>query len=396
MEADPNKDLITLLSEGIEDIELQEDYVYYLTEEMRGYDKNPILSFEDIREKLPYNPYAKLYKPSFHIGHRKLFLTEVRFLCRFVNPRIEQIVLYVGAAPWTHGELLMKLFPSVKFILVDPNSIYAIGIDIPRIIVNSEEEIREQLINIKKSHRKVFSFKSYFSDSFAHVISEVFPDIYFISDIRTLSGQAEHPDSLDILWNMAQQMNWMFVFQPILSMLKFRHPYYEDNSVFERLCRQSPYKEDFDQALINGVDFISNHKNRELVYFTGEIDVQPWMGPSSTESRLIVSRPFKIISYGFLGEWEDKYFYYNSIARPYGHYLNPNAELNINFCNCNDCALENFIWENYLNKYGKKYSVRELVLILSSYVNRRNQGLPYHSQCYSYRQLIERITDYKN
>ncbi len=281
----------------------------------------------------------------------------------------------------------MDLFPSIRFILVDPRRIEAPGIEIRPLLTEnfpSFDKIRSQLEYIKNRDEKVFSFQTYFTRNFASAIAEVFPEIYFISDIRTLSGNEKHPDSLDILWNMAQQMNWMFVFQPVLSMLKFRQPYYENTSVFERMSRQEPYISDFLEAKDNGVDFIFNHDRKELVYLSGEVDIQPLVGPSSTESRLIVSRPFQLKSYGFLSDWENRYFYYNSIARPFGDYLNPNRDRGINFCNCNDCALENYIWENYLKKYDTNFSIRELVILLSSYVNPRFKGLPQHGHCFSY------------
>ena len=391
---------VRVAASRIKDEELRALYMEQMEEALSTLNSPPILDYSDIKHELPYDGNLHLYKPSVHIGHRKLFLTELRFFSRFADtpdvaePGREQVVLYVGASPWTHGGLLMKLFPTLKFILVDPVAVKAIGVTVKPLLVMKNKEppyfvVKRHLEMIRNSKQRVFSFECYFGNNFARAVKDVFPEIYFVSDIRTQLGRTGHPDSLDILWNMAQQMNWMFIFQPTLSMLKFRHPYYEDYSLFKKFCNQQPYGKDFDLALQNGVDFRGNYDSRELVYFAGEIEVQPWPGASSTESRLIVSRPFQLASHGTLQEWEDKYFYYTSIARPHGHYLNPNADAGLNFCNCNDCALENYIWEQYRAKYGGSLSVRELVALLGTYVNKEVRGIPLHAHNYTYRELVQ-------
>lgn len=405
---------VRILAGRIENDDLREKYLLYLMEILETLDADPILDYRDIPRELPYNANLSLYKPSIHIGHRKLFLTELRFFCRFVEPprqrpganasgvfdrdvvepSREQVILYTGASPWTHGGLLMKLFPSLKFILVDPVPVNAKGVNVRPLLVSKRAEppyavAKRHLEMIRDSKQKVFSFECYFGNNFARAVKDVFPEIYFVSDIRTRTGSGKYPDSVDILWNMAQQMNWMFVFQPKLSMLKFRHPFYEDREEFKKVCNRAPYKADYDLALRNGADFRGNYDSQELVYFAGDIDVQPWPGPSSTESRLIVAQPFKLVSHGFLREWEDRYFYYTSIARPHGHYFNPNADISICFCNCNDCALENYIWEQYRANYDDRQSVREMVLLLGRYVNASVQGIPLHAHCYSYAELVQ-------
>lgn len=394
MEGESEAELVRLLSSRTDNKELKEKYTGLLTEILSVLDAEPLLSFSDIREELLYDSQAHLYKPSIHIGHRKLFLTELRFFCRFVDPMKEQVVLYIGSSPWTHGSLLMKLFPSLKFILVDPVPVNAKGLRLKPLLINKRNEpsftaAQQLLVQVRDSTQKVFSFECFFGDNFARAVAEVFPEIYFVSDVRTSTGRSEHPDSLDILWNMAQQMNWMLVFQPVLSMLKFRHPYYDDDAKFQKLAAKQPYGADFALALKNGVDFLRNQNKRELIYLEGEIDLQSWMGSNSTESRLIVTPPFRMVSYGHLREWENKYFYYNSIARPYGHYWNPNTDLGLNFCNCNDCALENYIWETYREKYNNELNVKQSVALLGTYVNPQEKGIPLHAHCYTYRELIQ-------
>lgn len=393
MEAKLTSELVKILSSHIDDEELKELYVRYMTQTLAVKDADPLINFDDLTEELPYTDKVDLFKPSIHIGHRKLGLTEIRFLSRFADPSKEQIVLYTGASPWTQGGLLMRLFPNIKFILVDPVRVNAKDLKVRTVMIDtnrspSYQSAKRELLKIKESDEKVFAFQVLFGNNFAQAIHDVFPEIYFMSDIRTVSGPSEFPDSLDILWNMAQQMNWMFIMKPALSMLKFRHPYYEDNSAFNRLHRREPYRSEFARAKANGIDFVTNQKNKKLIYLMGEIEIQPWAPKSSTESRLIVAHPFELFDYGHISDWENKYFYYTAVARAYGHYINPNANLEIGFCNCNDCAVENYIWTQYLSKYETGFTVHDLVLILGQYVNRDFQGIPLHAHCYELKSLL--------
>ena len=69
-----------------------------------------------------YNRRVDDIKTIVHWGQRKLLLSEIEFLT-MVGPdeSIEgATVVYAGAAPGTHVEYLSSLFPSVRFVLVDP------------------------------------------------------------------------------------------------------------------------------------------------------------------------------------------------------------------------------------------------------------------------------------
>jgi cap2 methyltransferase len=64
-------------------------------------------------------------RTTVHYGQRKLHLSEVEFLtnvCQELNGKssMRVVLIYAGAAPGNHINLLSEMFPFVKFVLVDP------------------------------------------------------------------------------------------------------------------------------------------------------------------------------------------------------------------------------------------------------------------------------------
>jgi hypothetical protein len=57
-------------------------------------------------------------KTVIHWGQRKLLFSEIEFLT--VYAPLHATVVYAGAAPGTHVAYLCDLFPTLKFVLVDP------------------------------------------------------------------------------------------------------------------------------------------------------------------------------------------------------------------------------------------------------------------------------------
>lgn len=342
----------------------------------------PIRIFEDIPHQLPYETNTKIYKPSVHIGQRKLHNTEVSFLTTNVDPNNEVIVVYAGAAPSNHTGFLAQLFPNIKFILVDPNpfDIFEANPVILRHVDGPNIDLKLAKKLIKKAIEgsdQIYIINDMFTMHLAKAISELISKnkLFFISDIRTnVSSGEQNPDALDILWNLSQQYNWMSVMKPNMSMLKFRHPFYEeDPEIFEKHCIRSPYKEDFEMSKQLGIDFIGNKRKNKLIYWDGEIHLQSFPGVTSTETRLITSAK-ALKDFGSHHEYENKMFYYNSIERCYTLHNNDNADFKLGFDHCNDCALENLYWTEYLKKYAKFVrpgtTVKSLVKKLSDITNR--------------------------
>src|SRR5690606_11262993 len=77
------------------------------------------LTIGDNDPQLPYNN-KNTKKTSVHFGQLKLLMSEIEFLTFYWNPSIKNpIVVYIGAAPGTHLDMLSKMFPSFEFHLYD-------------------------------------------------------------------------------------------------------------------------------------------------------------------------------------------------------------------------------------------------------------------------------------
>lgn len=396
------KDADTFNTSNTQDLlELKDLYCSTLLESLDSSPQPPILTFKDINKRLPYHPNTKIPRTSIHIGQRKLFISELRFLTEFTFPNKETIVIYAGAAPGSHILHLSSLFPTCKFLLVDPAPF-----EIPTtqaIQHKNTETTLSFLESMKTSPEKLWMINDYFTDNLAEQIRTVFnQDYLFISDIRTNTGRQApntnnsnsfQPDTVDILWNMAQQLIWTIILEPRMCLFKFRHPFYSDDPVRSHKGLQEK-KDVFDKAKelalkagLGEIDFLQNAKNKTLVYFNGQVQLQAWAGETSTETRLVTdAREF--VNWGTPGDYDNAFFYYNSIARCYYLHDNPNAAENIGFDLCNDCAIENHAWEQYLFSTQKMSStsnktVLHFVRELTQATNNRTLLMPPHGHLFS-------------
>lgn len=341
-----------------------------------------IKTLDDISGELQYHYGNRIFTTSVHIGQRKLFCNELKFICEHVttNRGKKLYIIYAGAAPGHHIGYLSDLINGddfdITFILVDPAPFSVFG--------KTPVIITERTLDtvLKKPNEKLFVINGYFTNSLAKAVAKLFPGSYFISDIRTNVYEDESgPNTLDILWNLAQQYNWLRLISPNYAMLKFRHPFYsEDPAVFKRECKKKPYVDDFKFAKtkigkLSGIDFVKNFDIKELQYLDGAIDIQPFPGEMSTETRLVTDCT-TVKNYGTLEKYESTLHYYNCVLRQYQAHINENIDQELGFDNCNDCALENYIWEMYRSKYPLNFArfapngIRDLVKKLSDTTQR--------------------------
>ena len=75
----------------------------------------PIYQMDQI-DQLPYRQVSKLIDANCHVGQRKLLLTEIQF---YTNIK-DNLVIYAGSAPGDHMSVILKMFPEMRFILIDP------------------------------------------------------------------------------------------------------------------------------------------------------------------------------------------------------------------------------------------------------------------------------------
>lgn len=350
----------------------------------------PIIMFSDIEHKLKYHTDNKIIKPTVHIGQRKLFLSELQFLTEYNKNNC----IYTGAAPGNKTHMLSKLFPNIKFILVDPNKfdikiennishrkikhkdIIHLYHDYPTKsnIYNNNKRLtlytNKEKIKLKKfiinSSYKIFIIEDYMNDIYAKLFKDM--DLTFISDIRSNIDNDGQPTDFDIYWNYSMMYNWINILKPLCSMIKFRH-IYKKNTNIDNI---HSYMDEFNTSKKFGLDFIKDIKNNTLRFSKGKLYIQAWAGQVSTEMRLWIKQQDinNIIEYDNK-EIEDKLFYFYTINRGYCYHYNDSVSKSLSFCNCNDCSLENVIWKNYIikNKIRNK-SVHSLVKELDIITNR--------------------------
>lgn len=273
--------------------------VYEYTDEDFGLtlnDNYPETAFVDINN---HNIYPTLidenikatnlninYKIPNHWGQRKLLLLEIDFLTKIYEDK-EIIVIYAGAAPGTHLPILLKLFPKVEFHLYDPKKFDA------ALQSYSNIKINPYYVTNKINYRN----KKYgcFNNDVAQWYSDLNSDkkLYFISDIRTVPNNC-NPNNIEfnnkfereIIKNQTEQMNWISIMKPELSIMKFKLPYPDVN------------------------------KDQYYRYLRGEIQLQIWAPTFSSETRILISKSDLDYTYWYdIIAYERKLAYYNYIRQ---------------------------------------------------------------------------------
>lgn len=346
----------------------------------------PVIKLSQIKDKIPYK-YSKDDKFGLHIGQRKLLLSEVQFLTN----TCEEYCFYAGSAPSNKTHLLSTLFPNVKFILIDPN-IFEIFVnnkshrhmehpDIIHMFYNyptksnkykinkkitnmTKKEQGEMLSFIKKSKHRIFIWEDFVSDEVCRVFKGL--KCTFISDIRSTLEGNKNPKDVDVVWNRSMVHNWIHILRPEISMVKFRVPYYLHKSSFKK--HKKIYSEAFKTSKKYGVDFEKNYFQQRFCMSRATLYIQAWKGDDSAEMRGYIHKKDidNIVEYD-TKNIEDRIFYYNTINRGSFH-ENNNSSKKLHFCHCNDCAIENNIWENYTKKYGG--NVHKLVKLANQATHR--------------------------
>jgi len=245
-------------------------------------------------------------KDIIHWGQRKLFISEVWFLTKYGE--LGKTVVYAGSAPGTHIPFLSHLFPSHYFILVDPSDFSLKDLPFDQTVKN-RMEVKQQ----------------YFTDELAEELGRKYQDILFISDIRTANHQEQDQEMVEImvLKDNLKQRDWVKLLNAKKSLLKFRCPYPDRK---------------------NG--------KQNLRMLKGEIYLQPWIGHSSTETRLIPDDSLEEIEYDN-EKYEEQLAYHNKIVRrrKYNQPI-PDGE---GFNDSWDVSAEILILYDFLKKFPQFY-----------------------------------------
>lgn len=80
----------------------------------------PMYNYDQIDGSYSYTEGLKMYKTNCHLGQRKLLLNEIQFYTCYVRGK-RPLIIYAGSASGEHTPIILRLFPDVRLLLVDPN-----------------------------------------------------------------------------------------------------------------------------------------------------------------------------------------------------------------------------------------------------------------------------------
>lgn len=213
-------------------------------------------------KKLPRKTYNPTDDHTTHDGQLKLLLSEIFFLTRLLEQDVMKdnpIVLYIGSSPGHHIPKLIKLFPEFEYHLYDSRK------------------------SCVKQSDRVKVFEKIFDESLIEEYNEMNRRIILISDIRSVSVK-EDPKGI-LIHKRDNQLQ---------------------KKIFNSLC--------------NGGDALLKFRlpfdSKERLYLTGEVILQPYAGPYSTEVRLIPSEEDEEL--WCARKYEEIMFYHNCVVRPKG------------------------------------------------------------------------------
>jgi len=237
--------------------------------------KNDRLLFNLNKDQMEFN-----YK-SLHWGQRKLFLSELHFFNNIILNKYKNfnkfLVIYAGAAPGIHLNLLGYLFPYVEFHLYDPNVFDSSLIkNKKQFKINPLKDVKTGIFNenIINQYLKLFDEnKNKYNDYI----------IIFISDIRgnDISKIKEH--KLCSLNESEKIRDSEFSINNQIKKDIFENIIYDDLNIQKNFVSLLNAHE-------NLLKFRLPFNNDTLDYFHGTIYIQPWNSLSGTETRLHISK----------------------------------------------------------------------------------------------------------
>lgn len=352
------------------------------------------ITLADIPMKEKYAADRSILKINLHNGQLKLFLTELQFLTKVLPSQdTSAFIVYAGSSPSHKMAYLSSLFPAAKFIFIDPNEHYVmypnkrdqysdehisdflyfktaagnrfelnarrVNMHILGIMPRSDEQIGDIPANISEiigtTNYKFYVIEDYMTTQLATSLAGLwnYNNVYFISDVRSKSEEGLWPADRDIIWNNAMTYCWLDELRPREFMLKFRPPY-EFNAPLAPL----PYMiEAFEDCRARGIDMLADYAAKRFIFIKPQqIWIQAFAPSGSSESRFVGTMPRTgaIDTAPIdIAEYEDKFYYYNTIQRPFGWHTTHEdcLDRDIGIDRCGDCAIMCAIFAEYYRKY---------------------------------------------
>jgi len=273
-----------------------------------------------------------------HFGQAKLGVGLVNFLAEYGN--LASTVVYAGAAPGTNITQVAKLFTKHTFYLYDPSPF--------RLFDAGVTDARDAEVS-----KRIFAVQDFFTDAVAESWAKsscADEGLLFVSDIRT-SENGDIPLDSDILRDLEMQWRWYRILgdRAKASMLKFRLPF--------------------------------NVPPESIWYPEGQIWLQPWAPPTSTETRLILLPGAHDVKYN-TRTYEEELFFHNIIRREWQRPCRLHCQALIpGFDGCYDCSAAVAVFEK---AFERDFAHR----ILASFLQGLHVDLRTH--CGHYRQVLKR------
>lgn len=304
------------------------------------------LKEEDPREKYQQGFEKEMKFLSAEWGQRKLLMTELFLLLNYY-PKLKSSshLVYVGAGPGIHIPFIAKIFKEITFHLYDlkfsfvpfPNTVF---------------------------------YKKFFDDDEAYKWRG--KQCIFLSDIRDPKfkeeGRYEEQMEKYVAEDMRKQMGWVEIIRPSLFMLKFRLPYYLENS-----------------------------SDKTFKYLDGQILKQPYTKLSSTETRLI-GTDVKYKTYDF-SKYVQQMFYHNRRIRTEQKFENPFTGINPlwppELLNDYDSVYEIFVLFKLLERLGEEVNaknVKRASRVITYYLNQGREVRKW----YTLKRKREKSIDYNS
>ena len=281
------------------------------------YNVNPLFTRTLLAEapEKPYQSRNKEFKSVIHWGQRKLLMSEIEFLTMYGTG--DQTVVYAGAAPGTHITYLAELFPTLRFVLVDPAP-----------------------FTVKETDR-ITIINDLFTDALARQLHDQHERILFVSDIRRAdpfqAGMTSDEVERIIKEDNAMQRGWHTIMEPERSMLKFRLPW--DDGRTE--------------------------------YLDGDVYLPVWGPVTTTETRLITHHKSVQTKWYDNRKYESQMFYFNRVTRPSLFEHDVRGE---GIDHCYDCRAEIHILSEYLKRCAPAGDISRHVSEMSETISRRIAG----------------------
>lgn len=264
----------------------------------------------NLNDTLHQTPYDETYQPltNVHIEQRKLLLSEIQLMNEYYKTygstsTKTPLILYIGSAPGIHLPYLHTMYPKLKFVLYD-------GATFDETLYKSNDiyEIHDGpsgFFTTEKARELINKYENY--------------DLLFVCDFR-LSSDNINEFEQNVMKDMRNQEQWVRILNPLISLLKFRTPYY----MYE-----------------------------DMTYMSGKLLYGIWRSPKSTESRLLTHQSEINVDKLYNGRaYENSNFFNTKYSRPFAYRKAfqdfPKYIIDTNmYCPCYDCYSELMILKEY-------------------------------------------------